>query len=350
MAPFLEIARAEVSYTHVPVLRGVSVAVERGSCLVLLGPSGCGKTTLLNVVAGFTRLDRGWFSCAGSVMDDPAAGVFLEPSRRNFATVFQDFSLWPHMTVAENVAFGLKVKGVPREKRERRTRSALDKVRMASFADRYPAALSGGQQQRVAIARALAVQPAVLLLDEPLSALDAKLREELRIELSRLLREEGQTALYVTHDQSEALTLGDAVAVMREGRIEQLDSPENLYRFPKTRFVAEFIGSANTARFEQRENRLVIGENLALAAREDWPARGWCFIRREGVHIRPVAENSKEIAICADRRFLGSRVEAVVEWPDGFTLVGEAIGPLNRGDRVCLEIDPAYMGLLMDSV
>ncbi len=317
--------------------------------MVLLGPSGCGKTTLQNVIAGLTPLDAGRCTCGDRVLDDPASRVFVPLRERGFATVFQDFSLWPHMTVAENVAFGLRVRGVPDHERAQRVASALEKVRMSNFADRLPASLSGGQQQRVSIARAMAVQPRLLLLDEPLSALDARLREELRGELSRLLREEGQTAVYVTHDQAEAFALGDLVAVMRDGRIEQLDTPEALYRAPRTRFVAEFIGSANVVPFEQQNGQLMLAGRLALPARIDWPGRGFCFIRREGVRIRAETSDVSASAMCLNRQFLGSYVEARAGWPGDLELTGEGQGSIALGARVSIEIDPACVGLLADS-
>lgn len=345
MASFLQIDEAAVSFGATPVLRGVTVSLDQGKCLVLLGPSGCGKTTLLNVVAGLCALDSGKCVCEGTTLDDPAARIFVPLRERGFATVFQDFSLWPHMTVAENVAFGLRVRGVSAAECARRVAAALEKVRMSAFADRYPASLSGGQQQRVSIARALVVQPRILLLDEPLSALDARLREELRVELSRLLREEGQTAIYVTHDQAEAFALGDIVAVMREGRIEQMDAPEALYRAPRTRFVAEFIGSANVFSFEQRNGAVLLGGRLQIPARADWPARGRCFVRREGVRIVP---NPEGVATCINRQFLGGHIEAAAGWPDELVIVGEAEGPVAPGARVSIDIDPACAGLLAE--
>lgn len=349
MSIFLQIEGAEVSFGATRVLRGVSVGLDRGKCLVLLGPSGCGKTTLLNVIAGMTPLDAGRCVCDGIVLDDPAARRFVPLRERGFATVFQDFSLWPHMTVDQNVAFGLRVRGVPEAERARRVAAALEKVRMSDFPHRMPASLSGGQQQRVAIARAMAVQPKLLLLDEPLSALDARLREELRGELSRLLREEGQTAVYVTHDQAEAFALGDLVAVMRDGRIEQLDESEQLYHKPRTRFVAEFIGAANVAPFAQQNGHLTLGGRISLPTRPDWPERGFCFIRREGVRIRAAASDSPGSAVCLNRQFLGSFVEIRAGWPGEFEMVGEGLGPLSLGARVSIEIDPACIGFLADS-
>ncbi len=346
---FLQVERAMVSLGGAAVLRGVGVALERGKCLALLGPSGCGKTTLLNVIAGFCALDEGRCVCDGVVLDDPAERAFVPVRARGFATVFQDFSLWPHMTVAENVRFGLRVRGAPEKESRRRALDALEKVRMADYADRRPAALSGGQQQRVAIARALAVRPKLLLMDEPLSALDARLREELRDEIARLLREEGQTAVYVTHDQAEAFALGDAVGVMREGRIEQLDAPEALYRAPRTRFVAEFIGSANVAAFTQSDGALRIGAHLRLPARPDWPAEGFCFIRRESVRARPAGTEARPPAICFQRRFLGSQVVIRAGWRGDLELDGVAEGPVEIAGPVALAIDPNGMGLLSDS-
>ncbi|TVQ75045.1 MAG: ABC transporter ATP-binding protein, partial [Chromatiaceae bacterium] len=246
------------------VLSDISLDLPAGQCLVLLGPSGCGKTTLLNIMTGMHQADGGQLRCDGEILDDRSQGIHQSMQRRGFAMVFQDFSLWPHMTVAGNVEFGLKIQGVSTRERRARVMQALEQVQMAAFADRRPGTLSGGQAQRVAIARALVVRPRVLLMDEPLSALDARLREELKSEISTLLRETGTTAVYVTHDQSEAFTLADRVALMHQGRIEQLDSPEVLYARPRTRFAANFIGASNVIPYRREGNRITLRDRHSI--------------------------------------------------------------------------------------
>jgi putative spermidine/putrescine transport system ATP-binding protein len=217
----------------------VSLAIARGRFVTLLGPSGSGKTTILMAIAGFVQ------PTAGDILVDRAPITALPPERRNFGMVFQGYALFPHMTVAENVAFPLRVRKVARAETEARVREALDLVQLGHLADRRPQQLSGGQQQRVALARALVFQPALLLLDEPLSALDKKLRAELQVELKDLHRRVGLTFIYVTHDQEEALSMSDGIAILRDGKLVQEGTPDALYERPATRFVADFLGKSN---------------------------------------------------------------------------------------------------------
>jgi ABC-type Fe3+/spermidine/putrescine transport system ATPase subunit len=225
------------------VLQGVSIAAQRGEFVALLGPSGCGKTTLLGALAGLIDIDDGVVEVDGRVLS--RKGVTVKPEQRNIGMVFQDFALWPHMSVFENVAFGLRVKRTPRDELRERVRTVLGTVRMDEYADRLPHQLSGGQKQRVAIARALAPSPSVLLMDEPLSSLDAKLREDMRWELLTILQEANITTVYVTHDQTEALSMADHVVVMHQGKVEQQGSPILLYHRPSTVFTASFLGVSN---------------------------------------------------------------------------------------------------------
>ena len=222
-----------------PVVNGVTLDIADGELFFLLGPSGCGKTTLLRTIAGFYLPDTGLLKFGDRDV------TTLPPNQRNTGMVFQNYALWPHMTVAGNVAYGLDVRKVPAPEKTRRVAAALAAVRMGEFADRPATLLSGGQQQRVALARALVVNPDVLLLDEPLSNLDAKLRLEMREEIRRLHKETGLTTIYVTHDQAEALSLADRVALMNLGRIEQVGTPRELYRSPANEFVRDFLGAAN---------------------------------------------------------------------------------------------------------
>ena len=307
------------------VLRGVSLAVARGECVALLGESGCGKTTLLNIAAGFLRADAGELVYAGATLD--GADVFTPPARRGFAMVFQDLSLWPHMTAGENVAYGLKVRGVGRAERDEKARAALKRVGLDGAAGRRPGELSGGQQQRVAIARALVVDPRVLLLDEPFSALDARLRAELREELARLVAEDGLTVLHVTHDQEEALALAQRVAVMRGGRIEQVDTPEALYRAPKTAYVASFLGGANVLPGAADTRRA---------------------LRKEAVRVRLAhgGESGAEgrlCGCCTGARFLGEGYEISLTVEGVGLLKGRAERAFAPGSEVVAEFDPAEL-------
>ncbi len=236
----LEIQGISKSYTPgLPVLKPIDLTITPGEFFFLLGPSGCGKSTLLRIIAGFIKPD------SGSILFDSLDVTALPPEKRDAAMVFQNYALWPHMTVFENVAFGLETRDIRGEIKKNRVMTALETVRLADLADRKPASLSGGQQQRVALARAIAVKPKMLLLDEPLSNLDAKLRDSMRFELWRICKDSGLTAVYVTHDRKEALSMADRIAVIHNGQIEQLGLPEDLYRSPNSRFSAEFLGNAN---------------------------------------------------------------------------------------------------------
>ena len=225
-----------------PAVDGLSLALERGQILALLGPSGCGKTTTLRLIAGFEAPDAGQIAIGGRVVAD-ADGTALAPEARGVGVVFQDYALFPHLSVEGNVAFGLD--RLPRGDQQRRVHEVLELVGLTDFRGRYPHELSGGQQQRVAVARALAPAPAVLLLDEPFSNLDADLRTQMRDEVEKILRGTGTTAVFVTHDQEEAFTIADQVGVLNRGRLEQLASPETIYHRPATPFVAEFVGAAD---------------------------------------------------------------------------------------------------------
>jgi putative spermidine/putrescine transport system ATP-binding protein len=235
---YLEVASVTKRFGATVVLKDLSIAVDEAEFVSLLGPSGCGKTTLLRLIAGLLTPEIGMISVGGRDLTRVAA------HRRNIGVVFQNYALFPHLTVAENVAFGLKAQRTERAQVGRRVREALALVRMESFADRSVAALSGGQQQRIAVARAIAVKPSLLLLDEPFSALDRKLRETMQIEMRHLLRDLGITSMFVTHDQDEALVMSDRVAVMNEGRIEHLGSPGRIYSRPQSLYVMEFVGQS----------------------------------------------------------------------------------------------------------
>ncbi len=232
-----------------PALDGVSLEIEDGAFFTLLGPSGCGKTTLLRCIAGLEVPDSGEIRLGDRVLFSSASGINVPPNRRDLGMVFQSYAIWPHMDVSENVAYPLTVRGRRRvyskAEIERRVADLLDVIQIAHLARRKATMLSGGQQQRLAMARALVMEPPVLLLDEPLSNLDTRLREDLRVELTRIQERLGVTSIYVTHDQAEALAMSSSLAVMRDGVIEQRGTPEELYDYPRTRFVASFLGAAN---------------------------------------------------------------------------------------------------------
>ena len=241
--PDIVLNRLSKSFGTSEAVRDVSLTVRAGSFTCILGPSGCGKTTLLRMIAGLEAASAGQLSIGGRLVDDPQQGTFVAPDQRGVGLVFQSYALWPHMTVVQNVEFGLRLQRLSPDARRARTEAMLHTLQITELAGRYPAQLSGGQQQRVALARTLALAPQVLLLDEPLSNLDASLRLAMRAELARLHREFGTTIVFVTHDQWEAMTLATDIAVLAKGAVQQTGTPGDIYDRPATRFVAEFIGN-----------------------------------------------------------------------------------------------------------
>ena len=226
-----------------PAVNSINLTVKDGEFMCLLGPSGCGKTTILRMIAGIEHASGGEIRIGDKVVDSVARGTYVPPEKRGIGLVFQSYALWPHMTVEQNVDFGLRLQKVPTKERIARCQDVMEKLRIADYAKRFPAQLSGGQQQRVALARMLAVKPGVLLLDEPLSNLDATLRLEMRAELRRLHETFGTTIVFVSHDQWEAMTLATTIAVMSAGHMQQVGTPDEIYATPANRFVAEFIGT-----------------------------------------------------------------------------------------------------------
>ena len=262
----VRLAGVTKSFGRHEVVRDMSVTIRDGECFTFLGPSGCGKTVVLRLIAGFERPDRGVIRIGDTVVVDPAHGVYLPPERRRIGVVFQDYAVWPHMTVFENVVYPLQIQKIPRDEARKRADEAIALVNLDGSAERLPYQLSGGQQQRVALARALVSRPAIMLLDEPLSNLDANLREEMRFEIKSLQKRTGVTILYVTHDQEVALAISDRVAIMdATGAIHQIGTPGEVYETPADRFVFQFMGVCNFVPVESRDGRPhVLGSDAVL--------------------------------------------------------------------------------------
>jgi putative spermidine/putrescine transport system ATP-binding protein len=308
-------------------LREVDLEVQPGELLSVLGPSGCGKTTMLRIVAGFERADGGALYVGGERLDAVPA------SKRNMGMVFQSYSLFPTMTVEQNVAYGLRIRGIGKRERIDKAHQVLDLVRLGELADRYPHELSGGQQQRVALARALAFEPRVLLLDEPLSALDAKVRVQVREEIRRVQTRLGITTLYVTHDQEEALSVSDRVAVMSVGAIEQVGTPAEIYRDPATPFVAEFVGTMNRldGRVAAADAVAVGGNGMHVPVASHAVAQGtdvFVLIRPESVTVRRVdgdaARDGEISGRVQSHTFLGAVTRVAVDTDAGVLLADVA--------------------------
>ncbi|MBU0831939.1 MAG: ABC transporter ATP-binding protein [Alphaproteobacteria bacterium] len=313
----IELQSVTKSYGAVPVVRDLSLSVPRGEFVSILGPSGCGKTTTLNMIAGFAAPSSGDIRIRGK------SQVRVSPEHRNIGLVFQNYALFPHMTVSENVGFGLKMRKVPKEEIAGRITDALESVHLSGFAERYPRELSGGQQQRVALARAIAPRPSVLLLDEPLSNLDLKLREAMRIELKEIQAELGMTFVYVTHDQEEAMAMSDRIIVMWGGEIAQEGRPGEIYRNPKSRFVADFIGRSNLIPYSSwkttgRGTEVMLadsGISLVSAGKKVTSETGFVCIRPEHLHLSTAAGDGPNRLVGRLKRVvdLGAQLELSVE-------------------------------------
>lgn len=345
------VVRAEAlckDYSGHQVLDGVDLKVARGDFLVLLGPSGSGKTTLLRCLAGTERLSSGSLWLDGQQV--AGAGIHLPPERRGLSMVFQEYALWPHLTVLENVAFAVRRLQKGAAERHSRARQTLERVGLAHLADAYPTRLSGGQQQRVALARALAASTPLLLCDEPLSNLDAHLREQVRVEIATLSRDSGATVVYITHDQQEAFALADQVAVINDGRIVQLGTPETVYRQPATRFVATFTGVAGSVPGQivgRRANGLVqvrcLGATLEAKA-AILPARGdevELLIRGDAVALdEPRSDGSLLLGVVRDNSFRSGAYDHVVDLDGGHRLTGvSSADRVPRGRHVGIRVD-----------
>ena len=327
-------------YGHVVALDRLDLTLQPGELIVLLGPSGCGKTTTLRLLAGLEDADTGQIFVGGKDI------TRLPASKRDMGMVFQAYSLFPHMTVRQNVAFGLRLRRIGSAQRDKRAMEMLELVGLTTQADRYPHQLSGGQQQRVALARALAIEPQVLLLDEPLSALDAKVRAQLRDEIRRIQLEVGITTLFVTHDQEEALAIADRVGVMREGHLEQLASPTEVYSRPATSFVAQFVGLTNRLVGEVRAGQLTVrGCELPLVDRDTPDGQVVALVRPEAVTLasHDAPESGPLVGTVIAVTFLGATSRVTVDLGDATILAqlptADATA-LSAGSRVALAIRP----------
>ncbi|UJW77793.1 ABC transporter ATP-binding protein [Rhizobium sp. SL42] len=340
---FIEIRDIRKDYGPIAAVKDVTLDIRRGEFMTFLGPSGSGKSTTLYMLAGFEN------PTSGDILVDGKSMLETPSHKRNIGMVFQRYTLFPHLTVGENVAFPLRIRRLPRAEVERKVKDALRLVRLEGFEDRKPALMSGGQQQRVALARALVYEPPILLMDEPLSALDKKLREEIQFEIRRIHRETGVTILYVTHDQEEALRLSDRIAVFSQGRIEQVGSGNMLYAEPSTRFVAGFIGDSNfidvdivetrgtSARIMTKGGVEVAG--VPLHGQGDG-GKGALLLRPERLELRKAGTDAGLLrGIVLDMHFLGNTTDVVVDLGQGETLSVK----LPFGHPVLAEIGPAAM-------
>ncbi len=328
----------------------VTLTLEEGEFVSLLGPSGCGKTTTLRMIAGFIQPSAGTIEMDGRALSAP--GFALAPERRGMSMIFQSYAIWPNMTVGENVAFGLKLRRLPGTEMRRRVDAILEVVHLGALRDRYPAELSGGQQQRVALARAIVIEPQVLLLDEPLSNLDAALREEMRGEIRRLHDAFRITTVYVTHDQAEAMVTSDRIVVMNQGRVEQADDPVSLYTRPRTRFVAGFVGRTNFLDGRMEGGAIAFpGFSVPAAGIVDTPGHGDAAsfsVRPQQVALHdahPAAADGHwwiEGRI-VERAYLGEHWDYVVEPANSPLRLRVSTSPVERheiGRAVWMEIDP----------
>jgi iron(III) transport system ATP-binding protein len=328
------------------VVDDVSLTIEHGRLVCLLGPSGCGKTTTLRLIAGFLEPTAGEIRVGSQLMSSPARTV--PPERRNMSMIFQSYALWPHMTVTENVAYGLELRKIDRATIRSKVAQILGTTQLGALADRYPGELSGGQQQRVALARALIVEPETLLLDEPLSNLDANLREEMRFEVRRLHDQYRYTTVYVTHDQVEAMTTADVIAVMNAGKIEQAGTPEDIYDRPRSEFVARFIGSSNVVKGKALdETHLSFGDAVLRCVGDKLRpgAPGAISVRQHVIRLWASAPQAMENVVPATvvrQVFLGNSRDYMVAAPDGtqIRVVTSPAENIAQGAPVWLHLPP----------
>lgn len=342
----LELKNIKKGFGETDVLKGITLSIEKGEFITFLGASGCGKTTTLRIIAGLEAQD------SGTVLLDGKDVTSVPPNQRDVNTVFQNYALFPHMNVEANVGYGLKIKRVPKGEIKKKVSEILELVQLKGYEKRMPSELSGGQKQRVAIARALVNSPKLLLLDEPLGALDLKLRRTMQIELKRLQKKLGITFLYITHDQEEAINMSDRIVVMKDGRFEQIGTPDEIYNHPRTSYVADFVGNANVIsgvvqKVTKTEAQILIEDQIMYAE----PVMGICegmkvslAVRRENLKVCTQCREGLE-AVLEDKSFTAGQLHMTLKLKSGKTLVSCRYGmdtDLKAGDQVCVGWKPEH--------
>lgn len=347
----LELKNIRKKFDGVGVLEGINLAISRGEFITLLGSSGCGKTTTLRIIAGLEQPDT------GNVLLEGKDVTALAPNQRDVNTVFQNYALFPHMNVADNVGYGLKLKKIPKDEIRKRVREMLELVQLSGYEKRKPSELSGGQKQRVAIARALINNPKVLLLDEPLGALDLQLRRAMQTELKRLQKKLGITFIYITHDQEEAINMSDRIAVMKDGLFEQIGTPDEIYNHPKSSYVATFVGSSNIIHAVAKgceDGNLIVetGQGPAKVALDgECPAEGekvTVAVRSENIQLDETLSCGLEATV-EEKTFAGGQLRMVLALDDGRKLISSRYGidaSVKVGQRVCFFWEPAQAVLV----
>ena len=342
----LELKNIKKRFGETDVLNGITLSIKKGEFITFLGASGCGKTTTLRIIAGLEEPD------SGTVFLDGKDVTSIPPNQRDVNTVFQNYALFPHLNVEANVGYGLKIKRVPKAEIKKKVTEILELVQLTGYEKRMPSELSGGQKQRVAIARALVNSPKLLLLDEPLGALDLKLRRTMQIELKRLQKKMGITFLYITHDQEEAINMSDRIVVMKDGRFEQIGTPDEIYNHPKTSYVADFVGNANVIsgvvqKVTETEAQVLIENQMMYAEpivgiREGMKVN--LAVRRENLKVCTECKDGLE-AVLEDKSFTAGQLHLTLKLKSGKTLVSCRYGmdaDLKAGDKVCVGWKPEH--------
>ena len=342
----LELKNIKKGFGETDVLNGITLSIEKGEFITFLGASGCGKTTTLRIIAGLEAPD------SGTVFLDGKDVTAVPPNQRDVNTVFQNYALFPHLNVEGNVGYGLKIKRVPKAEIKKKVAEILELVQMTGYEKRMPSELSGGQKQRVAIARALVNSPKLLLLDEPLGALDLKLRRTMQLELKRLQKKLGITFLYITHDQEEAINMSDRIVVMKDGRFEQIGTPDEIYNHPKTSYVADFVGNANVIsgvvqKVADTEAQVLIENQMMYAEPIDGICEGMqvnLAVRRENLKVCTECKEGLD-AVLEDKSFTAGQLHLTLKLKSGKTLVSCRYGmdaDLKAGDKVCVGWKPEH--------
>lgn len=354
----LELKEIEKKFGEVSVLKGISLKVEKGEFITFLGSSGCGKTTTLRIIAGLETPDNGEVFINGVCVNQ------LAPEKRSVNTVFQNYALFPHMSVFENIAYGLKIKKLEKKEIQNKVAEALELIQLSGYGKRMPSELSGGQKQRVAIARAIVNNPQVLLLDEPLGALDLQLRRQMQLELKKLQKQLGITFIYITHDQEEAINMSSRIAVMQDGRLEQVGTPDEIYNHPRTSYIAQFVGNANILKgvLHKIEEGLFLAELagektwLRLADTENRTKQiGSSIVLAVRSEVIEFSEEKKEnslFATVSEKSFAGGMLRMVLKLSDGSELVASRHGidaPYKPGDQIYCCWKPEYAVLVEET-